>query len=321
MKAWTILLGVLLVLAAPFAAAQFNNSSSVNSSSSVPVVIRHAELDSTDIFPFGFNQLDLERNDEFTLKLELFSFQRARDVEVRAFVSGYEFNDVRPISAQIGPFDVDPNVTYVKRLTLHFPSDVDRDDYKLRVEVSDRNSFSQFYDYDLQISAPRHGMTIEDVTLNPGNTITAGQSLLTRVRIENKGQRDEKDVKVTMNIPGLNVGASDTIDKIDNDDQEETEEMLLRVPRCAQPGTYDMTLDVWYNKNHDRISGTSKVTVLENPACKEVAPVVTAAPTQPAEPTNTSTDKIRLALEIALGVLIVLLVIVALVGFARMRDE
>src|SRR3989344_508244 len=315
MKAWTILLGVLMVLAATSVAAQQN-------SSSVPVVIRHAELDSTDIFPFGFNQLDIERNDEFTLKLELFSNQRARDVEIRASISGYEFNDVRPISAQIGPFDFDANVTYPKRLTLRLPSDVDRDDYKLRVEISDRNSFSQFYDYNLQISAPRHAVTIQDVTLNPGNTVTAGQSLLARVRLENKGQKDEKDVKVTLSISGLNVAASDTIDKIDNDDQEETEEMLLRVPRCANPGTYDLTLDVWSNKNHDRVSGTSKVTVIEKTACKEVAPVVTTpAPSQPADPQESSTDKIPLALEIALGVLIVLLVIVALVGFARMREE
>lgn len=311
MKAWTILLSVLLILAVPFVAAQSGNS--------VPVTIREAELDSTNIFPFGSNQIDIERNEEFTLRLELVANQSARDVEVRAFISGYEFNDVRPISAQIGPFDVDANVTYIKRMTLRFPSDVDRDDYKLRVEVSDRNSFSQTYNYNLQISAPRHAMTIEDVTLNPGNTVTAGQSLLARVRLENQGQKDEQDVKVTMTVPGLNLGASDTIDEIENDEQEETEEMLLRVPRCATPGTYDLTLDVWYNENHDRISGTSKVTVLENPACKETAPVVTTV--TPAQPEDNSTDKIRLALEIALGVLIVLLVIVALVGFARMREE
>ena len=201
MNALKLLLGVLLILAAPFAAA---NHLSENGTA-VPVVIAKAELDDSNIFPFGTNKIDVERNQELELRLELFASHDANDVEIHAFISGYEFNDVKPISAQEGPFDVEANVTYVKRLQIRFPSDLDQQDYKLRVEVNDRNRFSQVYNYDIQVSAPRHAVTIEDVTLNPGNTVKAGQSLLARVRLENQGRNREKDVKVTLKIPKLNI--------------------------------------------------------------------------------------------------------------------
>ncbi len=316
MNALKLILSVLFILAVPLVAANQLNENGTT----VPVVIEKAEFDDTDIFPFGVNKIDVERDEELELRLELFAFQDTRDVEVRAFISGYEFNDVKPISATEGPFDVDANVTYVKRLNLRLPSDLDRDDYKLRIELNDRNRFSQVYNYDIQVSAPRHSLTIEDVTLNPGNTVKAGSSLLARVRLENQGQNRERDVKVTLTVPGLNIAASDHIEEIDDDEEEETEEMLLRLPRCANPGVYDTNLEVLYNKGHDRVSGTTKITVLENEACKEQVTVVQTAP-QPQEPQTNATDKIRLALEIALGVLIVLLVIIALVGFARMREE
>ena len=92
----TIVFSMLLVLSAVMVAAQDNF---------VPVAIERAEIDDTEIEPFGLNQLDIERAQEFELMLELHPWENAKDVEIRAFISGYEFSDVSDIEDHIGPFD------------------------------------------------------------------------------------------------------------------------------------------------------------------------------------------------------------------------
>ncbi len=317
MKALTTLLfSVVLVLSAVFVGAQDHI---------VPVTIEEAEIDGTEIDAFDVNQLDIERDQEFTLKLELFAWENAKDVEIRAFVSGYEFNDVNSISDRIGPFDFDENVTYIKKMKLSLPDDVDVDDYQLRVVLSDRNGWELVYHFALQIDTKRHAMKIEDVTLSP-SAVKAGQALLATVRLENQGQKDEDDVKVTASIPALGVSATDYIEEIESDEEEETEEMFIRLPKCAEPGVYDLNLDVWFNDGHSKVSDSTKVTILENEACNpEPQPVVVVqqSTNQTASaPEDASSGKVRSALEIILLVLVALLVIVGLIiGFTRMRSE
>jgi hypothetical protein len=315
----TVLFSLLLVLSSVMVAAQLQD---------VPVQIMRAEIDDTEIEPFGLNKLDIERDQEFELELELEAWEDANDVEIRAFISGYEFNDVADIEDHIGPFDFDANVTYKKKMHLALPDDVDVDDYQLRVIISDRNGWEWVYNYALQVDTKRHDMKIEDVTLSPGNAVKAGQALLATVRLENKGQKDEDDVKVTVAIPALGVSASEYIEEVESDEEEETEELFLRLPKCAEPGVYDLVVEAWYNDQHSKVSDSGKVTVLENEACTpEPAPVVVV---QQAQNQSTSTEvsasgsesKVRSALEIILLVLVALLVIVGLIiGFSRMRGE
>ncbi len=316
----TIVFSVLLVLLSVMVAAQ---------DTYVPVAIERAEIDDTEIEPFGLNQLDIERAQEFELELELHPWENAKDVEIRAFISGYEYNDVNDIEDHIGPFDFDANVTYVKKMHLTLPDDVDVDDYQLRVIISDRNGWELVYNYELQVDTKRHAMTIEDVTLSPGSAVKAGQALLATVRLENKGQKDEDDVKVTATIPALGVSASEYIEEIENDEEEETEELFLRLPKCAEPGVYDMVVEAFYNDGHSKVGSSAKVTVLENEACKpEPAPVVIVqqasqnVTTTEVSTSGDSSGKVRSALEIILLVLVALLVIVGLIiGFSRMRGE
>lgn len=299
------------------------------SADSVPLVVERAEIDDIDIEPFGENVLDLERNEEFELELELFAIEDVEDVEIRAFISGFEFSDVEPIADQIGPMDFEANVTYKRDMHLTLPDDVDLDDYKLRLVISDRNGDEMIYNYDLQVNTKRHDMQVEDVALNPGSSVKAGQALLASVRVENKGQKDEDDVKVKVGVPALGISAVDFIEEVESDEEEETEELFLRLPRCAEPGVYDASVEVWFNDGRDMITESVQVNVLENEACApEPEPVVVVqepqneTQVQTPEPASESTNNVRSALEIILLVLVALLVIVGLIiGFTRMREE
>ncbi|VVB81117.1 Uncharacterised protein [uncultured archaeon] len=312
MKALTILLSVLLVLSA--VAAQ-----------TLPLNVEHAQIDNTEILASSVNKLDIERDQDFTLKLEIFASNAAKDVEIRAFISGYEFNDANAISKMLGPFDFAQSTTYIKKMTLTLPDDVDVAQYYLRVVISDRNGEELIYRYTLNVNAPRHMMKVQDIILST-STVQAGQALLASIRLENQGQKDESDVKVVLSIPSLGITATNYIAEVQNDKQEETEEMFLRLPKCAEPGVYDLNVEALYNDGHDKATSSAKVTVLENEACKpEPAPVVVVQEAQnktaevvPAD----STGKVRSALEIILLVLVALLVIVGLIiGFTRMRGE
>ena len=66
-----VLFSVLLALTATLAGAQ---------TTQVPVYVDTAEIDGTEIYAFGWNQLNIERNQEFTLKLELFAYEDAENV-------------------------------------------------------------------------------------------------------------------------------------------------------------------------------------------------------------------------------------------------
>ena len=64
--------------------------------------------------------------------------------------------------------------------------------------------------------------------------------MLATVRVENKGQKDEDDVKVTVSIPALGLSATDYIDEVEEDEEEETEELFIRMPKCAEAGQYEL---------------------------------------------------------------------------------
>ncbi|MBW2970164.1 hypothetical protein KY319_03515 [Candidatus Woesearchaeota archaeon] len=304
----TILFSVLLVLSTVAA---------------LPLSVERATIDNTEIEPLSVNLLDIERDQDFTLKLQLLAVEDVKDVEIRAFISGYEYNDVNAISDRIGPFDFSENVTYIKKLTLALPDNVDVDEYYLRLVISDRYADEIVQNYRLSVNSKRHELKIQDITLN-ANTITAGQALLATVRLENQGQRDEDDVKVVVSIPSLNLTGTDYVEEIESDEEEETEEIFLRLPKCAEPGMYQVNVEAFYNDDHDKVTGSTKVTILENEACNpEPAPVVIVEDSnQPAAPVAVqTTNKVRSALEIILLVLVALLVIVGLIiGFTRMRE-
>lgn len=295
----------------------------------VGVTVTEAQIDDIVIEPLDWNRLSLERDNEFELELHLESLRDADDVEIAAEITGYEYNDIDPIESRIGPFDFDENVTYIKRMTLSLPDDLEEDDYKLRVYISDRDGFETLVHYNLKLDVPRHKLQIEDVLLTPGGSVKAGSALLASVRVENKGERDEEDVKVVVSIPDLGVSAAEYIEEIESGDEErETEELYLKLPRCAEPGEYTARIDVLYNNLKDTSSAVTKINVLENEACVPDEPpvVIVEQPEeeQVAEPAPVTPDKskLRTALEIILVVLIGLLILVGLViGFSRMRAD
>ncbi len=242
----------------------------IGSAAALPAVLDEVEVDDTTLTQNAVNRLSLERGEEYEVRVRFTPTFDIDNAEVRVFISGYEFSDVEDIEDQTPVFDADGNVTYVKKLSIVIPDEVDEDDYKLRVVISDRFGDELVANYNLKIDVPRNALKIEDVVFNPSNAVRAGSALLTTVRIENKGEKEQDDVKVTVSIPGLGVSGTEYVDEIDDgDEEEETEEIFIRVPKCAKAGNYDVNIDVEFSQRHRKVSEQRTMTVLEDETCNE----------------------------------------------------
>ncbi len=216
----------------------------------LPMTIAKVDVDGTTLQPDQINQLSIQRDQTFDVRVEFTATEAQDNVVGQVFISGYEHVKDSPTDA-VGPFAIDANTTYSKKFQLKLPSDIQEDSYKLRIMFSDRNGQELIQDYNLKIDEKRHNIAVQDVLLNPESTVRAGSALLTTVRVKNFGQKDEENVKVEATIPALGLSASSYINKVKSNDQENTEELYMRVPREAKAGDYEMTVTVKYNDGAD----------------------------------------------------------------------
>jgi hypothetical protein len=230
--------------------------------------------------------LDVERGDRLDIEVYLTgnvsNNGTVDDVYVTARIMGYEFGS---ITDSVGPFSIDDENTYKKVLTLYVPEDIDSsEDYTLRVEVSDKTS-ELTEELNLHVDEQRHNLRIYDTLLNPSNTIAAGNPLFVTVRLENLGEMEENDIKITASIPDLGVSTVNYMDELNTESQESGEsnyeedsseqlDLLLRIPSDAATGTYEVRIDVEYNRGYNFISDSLEINIEGAEAEEEIQTVV-----------------------------------------------
>ncbi len=235
----------------------------------LPISIDKVKVDDTIVEPNEVNKLNIERGDELPIDVYFTVSEDLEDVEVLAFISGYEYNYLDPVSDSVGPFSAEADVRYHKKLKLILNDDFEEDSYKLRIIVADRYGDEVIQSFNLKVDVPRHELKIQDVIFNPELTIKAGSALLAQVRLENKGEKAEDNIKVRVSIPELGVSGTDYIDEIeDTDDSEETEEIYLRIPMCAKPGIYEVKVSAEYANGRSAVTTTKSVNIEANDMCE-----------------------------------------------------
>jgi len=137
---------------------------------------------------------------------------------------------------------------------------MEQDRYWLRVIVAGRTGAATVSNYELDVEVPEHKVDVDDIILSPSRRVKAGRSLLASVRVENNGDRREDGVKVTVSIPELDIQASDYVDELeaededDGDDQTTSEELWLEIPKCAEAGIYTVRAEVLYDDYDEKVS-------------------------------------------------------------------
>ena len=234
----------------------------LQASSTDPFTIEKVEVEGVE----NPDMVNVERGDKLNIRVELLGHTHAEDVKVKAWIGGYEYEDVEDSTSL---FDIEPNVTYVKNLVLEIPNDIDASkSYKLHIEAfNDQDSVRKTFR--IQVEPQRHYLNFVDVIFNPGLSVKNTQPLFVTVRVENLGDKKEEDVRVEVSIPELGLLQRTFIDELvsveDNgDDDEETSsssDTLLLDLSNVQPGTYNLRVKVDYNRGHDFIAQIYPLTV------------------------------------------------------------
>lgn len=209
--------------------------------------------------------LELVRGDSLELDLAVtaddadLGQQTVDDLRWRAWIGGYE-PDVIEVRSDM--FDLKEDVTRLQSLTLNLPSDMDAsEEYTLHVELMNSN-VEYAFPVELLVSRDRHRVDVQDVLVSPSTSVNAGDSVFVTVRLENMGDRKEEDLKVTVSAFGqststyVNELAAYEIDNEDEESSDSSNALLVRVPKDAQTGDYNLNVEVSYNRGRDTATAT-----------------------------------------------------------------
>lgn len=287
----SILLAILvMVIATAFASV---NVAADNFGYTPGIEVLYVKVNDEAVNDNATIRTSLERNQELEIVVKLRSMVNLSDVEVSAFISGYEYNDQddERISDVYVFDDTEAGVEYIAKLNVKLPDIMDKDDYKLRVAISDRYSSLAAFNYNLKVEAPKHDIVIRDIVLNPSEEIKAGRSLLANVRIKNVGDQAEDDIKIKVEILELS-GVQDVfyIDNLEEEESETSEDLLLRIPSETKPGTYTVKATVYYDNDHSKVTDEVEFEVLKSDVAATAPSTTTTTGTSgTTTTTNTST--------------------------------
>ncbi len=253
-KALNLILGLLIVFATVFGV------------SAISVDISKVEVNDYTVTSTSLPLL-VDRSNTLNINVWFSSDVAHSDVQVMAFLSGYEYGNIQQITPV---FDIQPGVEYEKTLVLSLPQILSTGDYKLRIIFADKDGTiaDSTYEYNLYVDTQRHNIALRNVMLIPGSVVKQGDSLLTALRLENLGQKDESDVEVISEIPKLGVKQVSYVDNIKAGQILSTDYMMLNIPNCAKPGKYDLVETVKYDRGMHEVTKTEQINVLASGACE-----------------------------------------------------
>lgn len=218
----------------------------------------------------NLNNVELHRGQVVPITVWLSGNADVNDVRVKAYLSGYEYDEVEVVS---DIFRVAENGAYIKHLTLRLPNDMSSSKlYDLHVVATSSNEEVR-ESFKVSVEEDRHLLNVYDVIMNPFNNVQAGQPLFVTVRVENMGAHVEDSIKATVSIPELGVQTSEFVDQlvIGTDDQYDetfyvtkrdattTNELMLNIPEDAKEGDYQVHVTLNYNRGHGALAQAEQI--------------------------------------------------------------
>ncbi len=233
------------------------------------------EIQVNDVeYEAGNSIIHVDRGDTVDIRVEMKGGAVDEErVRVKSWIGGYKYNEIEDATER---FSVLADTLYVKNLELEIPHDMEAtDDYTLHVEAYGPQGESIKHEqFTLKVTPTEDLVVIQDVIVNPGLNVEAGKPLFVTVRAENQGENKQEDVRVKVSIPKLGISARTYIDELvseefcdqfDCDDDEETsessDELMLKIPEDAKEGTYELNVEVEYDRFHKSTSESMLVFV------------------------------------------------------------
>ncbi|MBT3407620.1 hypothetical protein HOK68_04810 [Candidatus Woesearchaeota archaeon] len=262
MKSKKMLLLTMLVFVTLLASISFA------SAAVIPVSDVRVEINDHDVSKKGESEivLNLKRDRTIEVEVEFEADENADDVRIRAEIVGYEHDRRDRLVDMTNYFNLRENNRYVRTLQLNLPTLMDKGDYTIDVQLLKRNADTKTFSFPVVIDTQDDAMEIRDVIFTPGNSIKAGTSFITNVRLRNIGNEEQDNVKVTVAIPELGRVDAIYIDEIEEEEYKTSEGLVINVPLCADEKKYEVLVLVDYNA-FEQEEQKHFITVTKNDAC------------------------------------------------------
>ena len=183
----------------------------------------------------------------------------SEDVRVKVWISGekdYIISTER--------FDVLPNKTYSRVLSVQVPFDLDEteEDFNLKVVVESQNDEDVVSIVSIPLGVQRESYLVELLDVAMDNQIKAGDSLAVDIVLKNRGRHLAEDTFVRVKIPALGIerrayfGDLSAIDQSHPDKEDAVERrMQISIPGNTPAGIYPVEIEAY---NADSVTTLNK---------------------------------------------------------------
>ena len=244
-------------------------------SANTDLQVEYLKIDGEVLDPVSSGGLTLEvkRGEDLPIRVRVSAANNdIEDVQVSAGIYGYQYSQYEnsKIYDISNTFNLDAGNTKNVDLNLEIPTKMDSQDMKLRIMVADRDSVAYIVEYELDVkgTSSEDAVVIKEAYLSPSNQVMAGRALSALVKVENIGTSDLDDgLTLTVSVPELNIRDTETLDKLDADESETFEKIILRFPSNAASGNYVVEYTVKFDE-YESVTTTDVVTVTP---CESVA--------------------------------------------------
>lgn len=214
-----------------------------------------------------YDSIQVMNGEEIKVTMRFNVFENLNDARLMVFIEGYEHSTLVS-STEI--FSVKEGVTYTKSLTLKLPADMNSEkEYKLRIVGANDLSGLTYKEYSLYVDSQRHRVDILDLIMTPSSGVEAGQNMVASVRLKNRGQNIQDSVKVSINVPALNIKESSYVSNLGKDVSVTSDDMLLYIPQDAKAGNYEVEIMLSYNNGYTATVDKYTLTVISSKIVSE----------------------------------------------------
>lgn len=204
--------------------------------------------------------LQLMNGEAIEVEMRFSALENFDDARLRITIDGYEHDD---LTASTEIFSVKEGTTYVKKLSLQLPSDMDsQKEYKLRISGANDLSGITYKDYNVYVDTSRHRVDVLDLVMTPSSGVEAGQNIIANVRLKNRGQQSQDSVKVIVEIPEYNIEESSYVSNLNAGEVVTSDDMLLFIPEVATAGAHNVVVTLSYDDGYTTSSETYTLNVL-----------------------------------------------------------
>jgi len=190
------------------------------------------------------------------------------DVDVKFYL--YDLDNDENLDDKDANADIDKGKDEDFEEVLEIPRDIEDDSIVVLVVAEgtgkiggNRVNYCNFQYVDINIERESHDLIIDSVDVTP-NSVSPGGSVEVKTKILNIGEEDEEVyIEVINNVLGIKQ-KSETFDiEKFGDKDSATKSLRFNIPQNATEGTYELSVNVYYNGNDVR-SKNANLSVVKN---------------------------------------------------------